>query len=88
VGANRIKGIALVLAASALWGASGPLTKILRLDGFDILDILSWRYLIGFTAPLFAPVPGVFRRPSVTRRDRRGRIPLDGFVRLVRFVDC
>ena len=46
--AKRITGIALVLAASALWGASGPLTKILRLDGFDILDILSWRYLIGF----------------------------------------
>jgi drug/metabolite transporter (DMT)-like permease len=48
VDANRIKGITLVLAASALWGASGPLTKILRLDGFGITDILSWRYLIGF----------------------------------------
>ena len=48
MGANRIKGLTLVLAASALWGASGPLTKILRLDGFDIADILSWRYLIGF----------------------------------------
>jgi len=44
---NRLKGIALVLSASALWGASGTLTKILRLHGFDITDILSWRYLIG-----------------------------------------
>jgi drug/metabolite transporter (DMT)-like permease len=48
MGTNRIKGIALVLSASALWGASGPLTKILRLHGFNITDILSWRYLIGF----------------------------------------
>jgi drug/metabolite transporter (DMT)-like permease len=48
VDANRIKGVALVLAASALWGASGPLTKVLRVHGFDITDILSWRYLIGF----------------------------------------
>lgn len=47
---NRVKGIALVLSASALWGASGSLTKILRLYGFDITDILSWRYLIGFLA--------------------------------------
>lgn len=46
--ANRVKGITLVLAASVLWGASGSLTKILRLDGFDITDILSWRYVIGF----------------------------------------
>ncbi|MEK7205004.1 MAG: EamA family transporter, partial [candidate division NC10 bacterium] len=45
---NRLKGIALVVSASALWGASGTLTKILRLHGFDISDILSWRYLIGF----------------------------------------
>jgi drug/metabolite transporter (DMT)-like permease len=44
---KRIKGITLVLSASALWGASGSLTKVLRLHGFDITDILSWRYLIG-----------------------------------------
>jgi drug/metabolite transporter (DMT)-like permease len=45
---KRIKGIALVVAASALWGASGSLTKILRVHGFDIADVVSWRYLIGF----------------------------------------
>jgi len=47
---KRIKGLALILSASALWGASGSLTKILRLHGFDITDILSWRYLIGFVS--------------------------------------
>jgi len=59
---GRFKGIALVLAASSLWGASGPLTKILRMYGFDITDVLSWRYLIGllspmaFSATLFKPI--------------------------------
>lgn len=59
---DRAKGIALVLAASCLWGASGPLTKILRMHGFDILDVLSWRYLIGllslitFSVALSKPV--------------------------------
>lgn len=57
---NRAKGIALVLSASALWGASGSLTKILRVYGFDITDILSWRYLIGFLslAAFSAALPG------------------------------
>lgn len=45
---KRVRGFALVLAASALWGASGTLTKILRLHGLTITDVLSWRYLIGF----------------------------------------
>lgn len=45
---ERLKGVGLVLSASALWGASGPLTKILRDQGFEITDILAWRYLIGF----------------------------------------
>jgi len=44
---KRVKGVVLVLSASALWGASGSLTKILKLHGFSITDILSWRYLIG-----------------------------------------
>jgi drug/metabolite transporter, DME family len=47
VDVHRVKGVALILTASALWGASGALTKVLRLHGFGILDILSWRYLIG-----------------------------------------
>jgi len=44
---TRLNGIAFVLLASALWGASGSLTKILRVHGFAITDILSWRYLCG-----------------------------------------
>jgi drug/metabolite transporter (DMT)-like permease len=51
--ARRIRGIALVLAASALWGASGPLTKILRGHGFGITDVLAWRYFLGLLS-LFA----------------------------------
>ena len=65
---RRIKGIALVLAASALWGVSGPLTKILRLHGFDIVDVMSWRYLLGFLSlAIFASVlskPATFRIDS------------------------
>jgi drug/metabolite transporter (DMT)-like permease len=65
---RRIKGIVLVLAASALWGASGPLTKILRLHGFDIVDVVSWRYLLGFLSlAIFASVlskPATFRIDS------------------------
>lgn len=64
VDANRIKGIALILSASALWGASGPLTKILRLHGFDITDILSWRYLIGFLS-LIALSTALSRPPAL-----------------------
>jgi DME family drug/metabolite transporter len=47
---GKMTGILLVLLASALWGASGPLTKILKATGADILDILSWRYLIGLAS--------------------------------------
>ncbi|MGE5311669.1 MAG: hypothetical protein ACM3MN_07985, partial [Nitrospirota bacterium] len=57
-------GILLVLLASALWGASGPLTKILKATGADILDILSWRYLIAL-ASLWAFVVTCRRDRSV-----------------------
>ena len=65
--AQRIKGIVLVLAASALWGASGPLTKILRLYGFDIADVLSWRYLIGFCG--LTAFSAALAKPAVFRID-------------------
>ncbi len=65
--AQRIKGIVLVLAASALWGASGPLTKILRLYGFDIADVLSWRYLIGFCG--LTAFSAVLSKPVIFRID-------------------
>ena len=62
---RRIKGIALVLAASALWGASGPLTKILRMHSFSITDILAWRYFLGLLSLVafsaFMPNPLTFR---------------------------
>jgi drug/metabolite transporter (DMT)-like permease len=47
---GKMTGILLVLLASSLWGASGPLTKILGAAGADILDILSWRYPVGFVS--------------------------------------
>jgi drug/metabolite transporter (DMT)-like permease len=59
---GKTRGILLVLLASALWGASGPLTKILKAGGADILDILSWRYLLGLVS-LWAFV-------LICRRDR------------------
>lgn len=65
VDTKRIKGVSLILSASALWGASGPLTKILRLHGFDITDILSWRYLIGFLSLLAFST--VLSKPPVLR---------------------
>ena len=62
---NRARGIALVLSASALWGATGPLTKILRAHGFALIDILSWRYFIGFiclaACSRLLPTPPGFR---------------------------
>jgi drug/metabolite transporter (DMT)-like permease len=67
VDVNRLKGIALILTASALWGASGPLTKILRLHGFEISDILSWRYLIGCLS--LAVVSTAFNGPAHLRMD-------------------
>ncbi len=66
---QRVKGICLILTASALWGASGVLTKILRLHGFNILDILSWRYLIGcLTLTAFALA---FAGPTTLRMESR-----------------
>jgi drug/metabolite transporter (DMT)-like permease len=62
-----MKGITLVLSASALWGASGSLTKILRLHGFDIIDILSWRYLIGFIGLI--AFSRLFSKPPTFRID-------------------
>ena len=50
MGNGKINGMLLVLLASALWGASGPFTKLLQANGADFLDILSWRYPIGLTA--------------------------------------
>ncbi len=62
---SRTKGIALVLSASALWAATGPLTKILRLHGFGLADILSWRYPIGLvclvTCSRLLPKPPALR---------------------------
>ena len=53
-----------MLLASALWGASGSLTKILRVHGFSITDILSWRYLGGLLTIL--AVSRVLRRPALS----------------------
>jgi len=69
VDADRIKGIALVLFSSALWGASGPLTKILRLHGFEITDIMSWRYFIGFLG--LTAFSAALSKPPSFRIDRR-----------------
>jgi drug/metabolite transporter (DMT)-like permease len=57
-----------VLLASALWGASGSLTKILRVHGFAITDILSWRYLCGLLTLL--AVARVLGHPSLSRLSR------------------
>ncbi len=71
---GKMTGILLVLLASALWGASGPLTKILKASGADILDILSWRYLFGLVSlRAFALVRRSDRR--VTLKGRGLRIP-------------
>jgi drug/metabolite transporter (DMT)-like permease len=45
--AGRAKGVLLVLAGSALWAASGTLTKALKQAGLDIYDVLAWRYGVG-----------------------------------------
>jgi drug/metabolite transporter (DMT)-like permease len=68
VDTGRITGIALVLSAAALWGASGSLTKILRAHGFGISDILSWRYLIGFLS--LAAFSRALSEPPAFRIDR------------------
>jgi drug/metabolite transporter (DMT)-like permease len=65
---GKTRGVLLVLFASALWGGSGPLTKILKAAGADVLDILSWRYLIGL-ASLWAFL-------LICRRERR--VALEG----------
>jgi len=67
--ADRLKGVACILVGSALWGASGALTKLLRLRGFGIIDILAWRYFIGFLA-LTGLAAACFGTPSL-RMDRR-----------------
>lgn len=54
--------------AAALWGASGSLTKVLRAHGFDITDILSWRYLIGFLS--LTAFSRALSRPPALRIDR------------------
>jgi drug/metabolite transporter (DMT)-like permease len=66
---HRGKGIALVLSASALWGATGPLTKILRVHGFGLTDILSWRYLIGCVSLVICS--RLLPTPPELRIDRR-----------------
>jgi drug/metabolite transporter (DMT)-like permease len=66
--ADRLKGVALILIGSALWGASGTLTKLLKRHGFTIYDILAWRYFISFLA--LAALATVFEAPSL-RRDLR-----------------
>ena len=67
--ADRLKGVALVLVGSALWGASGSLTKLLKRHGFTIYDILAWRYFIGLLA-LILLATVCFEAPSL-RRDLR-----------------
>jgi len=47
IGRDKVKGILLILLASALWGGSGTLTKILKTRGSDIYDIFAWRYMFG-----------------------------------------
>ena len=64
---GKMTGILLVLLASALWGASGPLTKILKATGADILDILSWRYLIGVVSLWAFVLAGRRDRPIALR---------------------
>jgi drug/metabolite transporter (DMT)-like permease len=49
---DRAKGVLLVLAGSALWAASGSLTKVLKQAGLDIYDVLAWRYCIGLVSLL------------------------------------
>jgi len=68
--ADRLKGVALVLVGSALWGASGTLTKLLKQHGFTIYDILAWRYFISFLA-LAALATVFFEAPSLRRDLRR-----------------
>jgi len=50
IGRDKVKGILLVLLASAFWGGSGTLTKILKMRGSDIYDIFAWRYLFGLAS--------------------------------------
>jgi len=61
--------VALILLGSALWGASGTLTKLLKQHGFAIYDILAWRYFISFLA--LAALATVFFQASGLRRDLR-----------------
>ncbi len=70
---DRLKGVALVLFGSALWGASGTLTKLLKRDGFAIYDILAWRYFISFLA--LAVLATVFFQASGLRRNPRSLRP-------------
>jgi drug/metabolite transporter (DMT)-like permease len=64
---DRLKGVALILSGSALWGASGTLTKLLKAHGFAIYDILAWRYFISFLA--LAALASVFFQAPSLRRD-------------------
>ena len=64
---GKMTGILLVLLASALWGASGPLTKILKATGADILDILSWRYPVGLVSLSAFVLAGRRDRPVALR---------------------
>jgi drug/metabolite transporter (DMT)-like permease len=65
-----------VLLASALWGASGPLTKVLKATGADILDILSWRYLIGLVSLCAFVLTCRRDRPVVAGRIFRTALPM------------
>ena len=67
--ADRLKGVTCVLVGAALWGASGTLTKLLKLHGFDIYDILAWRYFIGFLA--LTGLAAVFFEVPTFRADLR-----------------
>jgi S-adenosylmethionine uptake transporter len=71
--ADHLKGVTFMLVGSALWGASGTLTKLLKLHGFNIYDILAWRYFLGFLA--LTGLAAVAGEGSPFRTDLRGLRP-------------
>jgi S-adenosylmethionine uptake transporter len=66
---DRLKGVALILLGSALWGASGTLTKLLKRHGFAIYDILAWRYFLSFL--VLAALATIFVEAPSLRRNLR-----------------
>ncbi len=65
---DRAKGILLVLAGAALWGAAGSFTKLLKQGGLTIYDILAWRYFIGLAS--LAAISAI--------RKKRPEVPVKG----------